>query len=220
MRPTPSPWDGEGLVPSCFVIFDLEPLSLSFDFVFCSKIFKSLSFHLDRLCHLAILCLDQHAHTLHHLESFLTISLHRLNIFEGRSYISEFFEHENVVMNLTSAGMRHHHLHLYIQRISLIGFPAQSVGSSNTNVLDLSCLLVLITGMSQSRQHGKSESDSYYLSDFLVNSFTRSSLIHSESHHRFFPVDTSLIHKESRKSPTKSLFDAGSSRISIRHYEY
>ncbi|GJS13251.1 ribonuclease H-like domain-containing protein [Tanacetum coccineum] len=78
------------LVPSCFVIFDLEPLSLSFDFVFCSKIFKSLSFRLDRLCHLAILCLDQHAHTLHHLESLLTISLDRLNIFEGRSCISEF----------------------------------------------------------------------------------------------------------------------------------
>ncbi|GKC84925.1 hypothetical protein Tco_1140642, partial [Tanacetum coccineum] len=60
-------------------------------------------------------------------------------------------------------------------------FPAQSVGSSNTDVLDLPCLLVLITGTSQSRQH----------------------------------VDTSLIHIESRKSPTKSLFDAGSSRISI-----
>ncbi|GJX10846.1 hypothetical protein Tco_0200705 [Tanacetum coccineum] len=29
------------LVPLCFVIFDLEPLSLSFDFVFCSEIFKS-----------------------------------------------------------------------------------------------------------------------------------------------------------------------------------
>ncbi|GJX27237.1 hypothetical protein Tco_0233533, partial [Tanacetum coccineum] len=28
-------------------------------------------------------------------------------------------------------------------------------------------------------------------------------------------VDTSLIHIESRKSPTKSLFDVGSSRISI-----
>ncbi|GJX38331.1 hypothetical protein Tco_0251634 [Tanacetum coccineum] len=52
-----------------------------------------------------------------------------------------------------------------IQRISLTGFPAQSVGSSNTNVLDSPCLLVLITGTSQSRQHGKSESDSYYLSD-------------------------------------------------------
>ncbi|GJU16505.1 hypothetical protein Tco_1144471 [Tanacetum coccineum] len=81
---------GTLLVPSCFVIFDLEPLSLSFDFVFMSEIFKSLSFCLDRLCHLAILCLDQHAHTLHHLESLLTISLDRLDIFEGRSCISEF----------------------------------------------------------------------------------------------------------------------------------
>ncbi|GJR20474.1 hypothetical protein Tco_0969001 [Tanacetum coccineum] len=68
-----------------------------------------------------------------------------------------------------------------IQRISLTGFPAQSVGSSNTDVLDSPCLLVLITGMSQSRQH----------------------------------VITSLIHIESCKSPTKSLFDVGSSRISI-----
>ncbi|GJX09594.1 hypothetical protein Tco_0199453 [Tanacetum coccineum] len=48
---------------------------------------------------------------------------------------------------------------------SLTGFPAQSVGSSNTDVLDSPCLLVLITGTSQSRQHGKSESNSYYLSD-------------------------------------------------------
>nr|GEV23528.1 hypothetical protein [Tanacetum cinerariifolium] len=31
------------LVPSCFVIFDLEPFSLSFDFVFESEIFKSFS---------------------------------------------------------------------------------------------------------------------------------------------------------------------------------
>ncbi|GJV66783.1 reverse transcriptase domain-containing protein [Tanacetum coccineum] len=57
---------------------------------FSSEIFKSLSFHLDRLCHLEILCLDQHAHTLHHLEILLTISLDRLDIFEGRSCISEF----------------------------------------------------------------------------------------------------------------------------------
>ncbi|GJU30390.1 hypothetical protein Tco_1173979 [Tanacetum coccineum] len=68
-----------------------------------------------------------------------------------------------------------------IQRISLTGFPAQSIGSSNTDVLDSPCLLVLITGTSQSRQH----------------------------------VITSLIHIESCKSPTKSLFDVGSSRISI-----
>ncbi|GJY58980.1 hypothetical protein Tco_0458872, partial [Tanacetum coccineum] len=40
-----------------------------------------------------------------------------------------------------------------IPKVSLTGFPAQSVGSSNTYVLDLPCLLVLITGTSQSRQH-------------------------------------------------------------------
>ncbi|GJS30044.1 hypothetical protein Tco_0490664 [Tanacetum coccineum] len=136
--------ESDRLVPSCFVIFDLEPLSLSFDFVFRSKIFKSLS----------------------------------LFVFN--------FEHEHVVMNPTLAGMRHHRLHLYIQRISLTGFPAQSVGSSNTDVLDLPCLLVHITGMSQSRQH----------------------------------VDTSLIHIESRKSPTAVLFDDDTGRISIRHCEY
>ncbi|GJU91110.1 hypothetical protein Tco_1303533, partial [Tanacetum coccineum] len=64
------------IVPSCYVIFELEPFLFDFDFNF--KIFKSLSFSLDRLCHLAILCLDQHAHTLHHLESLLTISLDNL----------------------------------------------------------------------------------------------------------------------------------------------
>ncbi|GKB51987.1 hypothetical protein Tco_0902740 [Tanacetum coccineum] len=39
------------------------------------------------------------------------------------------------------------------QRSREIGFPAQSVGSSNTDVLDSPCLLVLITETSQSRQH-------------------------------------------------------------------
>ncbi|GKE30022.1 hypothetical protein Tco_1445406 [Tanacetum coccineum] len=68
------------LVPSCFMIFDLEPLSLSFDFVFTFEIFKSFSFSLDRLCHLAILYLDQHAHTSYLFESLLTISLDRLDI--------------------------------------------------------------------------------------------------------------------------------------------
>nr|GEV03236.1 hypothetical protein [Tanacetum cinerariifolium] len=39
-------------------------------------------------------------------------------------------------------------------RTSLTGFPDQSVGSSNINVLDSPCLLVLNTETSQSRQHG------------------------------------------------------------------
>ncbi|GJT81728.1 hypothetical protein Tco_1056070 [Tanacetum coccineum] len=120
------------LVPSCFGIFDLEPLSLSFDFVFTSEIFKSLSFSLDRLCRLAILCLDQHAHTLHHLESLLTISLDRLDILK-----EDLFEHEHVVMNPTSAGMGYRH-HRITCKFTL-GFAA--------------ALAVLVTGASQSRQH-------------------------------------------------------------------
>ncbi|GJR89432.1 reverse transcriptase domain-containing protein [Tanacetum coccineum] len=67
------------------------------------------------------------------------------------------------------------------------GFPAQSVGSSNTDVLDSPCLLVLITGTSQSRQHVITSFDSY---------------------------------RNQYKSPTKSLFDVGSSRISIFTVQY
>nr|GEX22616.1 NADPH:adrenodoxin oxidoreductase, mitochondrial [Tanacetum cinerariifolium] len=48
---------------------------------------------------------------------------------------------------------------------TLKGFPAQSIRSSNAIALDSPYLLVFITNTSQSRQHGKSESDSYYLSD-------------------------------------------------------
>nr|GEY62539.1 integrase, catalytic region, zinc finger, CCHC-type, peptidase aspartic, catalytic [Tanacetum cinerariifolium] len=44
-------------------------------------------------------------------------------------------------------------------------FPAQSVRSSDAIALDSPYLFVLITGTSQSRQHDKSESDSYYLSE-------------------------------------------------------
>ncbi|GJX48560.1 hypothetical protein Tco_0273750 [Tanacetum coccineum] len=131
------------LVPSCFAIFDLKPLTLSLDFVLMYEIFKSLSFRLDHLCHLAILCLDQHAHTLHHLESLLTISLDRLDILK-----EDLFDHEHV-----------------IQRISLTGFPAQIVRPSNAVALDSPYLLVLNTRTSQSRQYDMSESDSYYLSD-------------------------------------------------------
>ncbi|GJR32934.1 hypothetical protein Tco_1109166 [Tanacetum coccineum] len=98
------------LVPSFFTIFDLDPLTLSLDFVLMYEIFKSLSFRLDRLCCLAILCLDQHAHTLHHLESLLIISLDRLDILK-----EDLFEHEHMVVNPTPAGMRHHHLHLYMK---------------------------------------------------------------------------------------------------------
>nr|GEZ68273.1 hypothetical protein [Tanacetum cinerariifolium] len=54
-----------------------------------------------------------------------------------------------------------------------------------------------------------SESDSYYLSDLSrqFNILDRNR----------YPVDTSLIHIESRKSPTAELFDVDSGRIFIHH---
>ncbi|GJR27594.1 hypothetical protein Tco_1103826 [Tanacetum coccineum] len=48
----------------------------------------------------------------------------------------------------------------------------------------------------------------------IVTIFLIESSIHILDHYRY-PVDTSLIHIEYRKTPTKSLFDVGSSRISI-----
>ncbi|GJU42872.1 hypothetical protein Tco_1195829 [Tanacetum coccineum] len=97
-----APQDELQLVPSCFVIFDLEPLSLSFDF---------------------------------------------------------------------------------IQETLLGRIPAQSVGSSNTYVLDFTMLALFSLPERHNRQH----------------------------------VDTSLIHIESRKSPTAVLFDDDTGRISICH---
>ncbi|GJY77893.1 hypothetical protein Tco_0483694 [Tanacetum coccineum] len=78
----------------------------------------------------------------------------------------------------------------WIEAATKSGKPA-SIGRIQEESPDrfATALAVLVTRASQSRQH--------------------------KSHHRFFPVDTSLIHIESRKSPTKSLFDVGSRRISI-----
>nr|GEW72729.1 putative ribonuclease H-like domain-containing protein [Tanacetum cinerariifolium] len=53
----------------------------------------------------------------------------------------------------------------------------------------------------------------------IVTIFLIESSIHIQDQNRY-PVDTSLIHLESRKSPTAELFDVDSERISIRHYEY
>ncbi|GJT45934.1 hypothetical protein Tco_0954649 [Tanacetum coccineum] len=67
-----------------------------------------------------------------------------------------------------------------------------NIEMADENLGFAAALAVLVTGASQSRQH--------------------------ESHHRFFPVDTSLIHIESRKSPNINepfVVDVGSRWISI-----
>ncbi|GJR03020.1 hypothetical protein Tco_0526004 [Tanacetum coccineum] len=72
------------LVSSCLVIFDLEPLSLSFDFVFCSEIFKSFSLISLPPCvltNMLILCITRK----------LSINLPPSLVSEERSLISEFY---------------------------------------------------------------------------------------------------------------------------------
>ncbi|GJV85723.1 hypothetical protein Tco_1525621 [Tanacetum coccineum] len=108
-------------------------------------------------------------------------------------------EHEHEVLNLDSTGTRLQRCHLYLKinvsdkqliqfkRISLTGFQAQSVKSSNAIALD---------------------------SLYLLFSLPERLKADNTDHYRY-PVDTSLIHIESRKPPTKSLFDVDSSRISI-----
>ncbi|GJT99413.1 hypothetical protein Tco_1109752 [Tanacetum coccineum] len=97
-------------------------------------------------------------------------------------------DHEHEVLNLDSAGMRLERLHLYLKidiqfrRISLTGFPAQSVRSSNAITLDSPYLLVLITRTSQSRQHESSKSPTVELLDV---DFGRISIItvHTKEYH-------------------------------------
>ncbi|GKF82046.1 hypothetical protein Tco_0243702, partial [Tanacetum coccineum] len=83
-------------------------------------------------------------------------------------------------------------------RTSLTGFPAQSIRSSNAIALDSPYLLV----------------DNTVKVNQIVTIFLIESSIHILDQNRY-PVDTSLIPLESRKSPTKSLFDVSSRRISI-----
>ncbi|GJR50996.1 hypothetical protein Tco_1401517 [Tanacetum coccineum] len=105
---------------------------------------------------------------LHHLLDLNHLDLTFLIIFFGSTLLMLTdglleLEYEYVVMNPTSLvaitiGSPFYCINIvpvimYIQRISLTGFPAQCVGSSNTDVLESPCLLVLITGTSQSRQH-------------------------------------------------------------------
>ncbi|GKC60721.1 hypothetical protein Tco_1088319, partial [Tanacetum coccineum] len=76
------------LAPSCCVIFDLEGL-WSFEFVLSSKIFKSYPcLTLSSLPSYDLVSCCQHAHTLHHVEILLSISLDNLcidnlDIFKG-----------------------------------------------------------------------------------------------------------------------------------------
>ncbi|GJY65463.1 hypothetical protein Tco_0467701 [Tanacetum coccineum] len=55
---------------------------------------------LDRLCRLAILCLNQHAHTLHHLESLLTISIDN-HCLDNLDILKEDLEYQSLRKSLS-----------------------------------------------------------------------------------------------------------------------
>ncbi|GJU23432.1 hypothetical protein Tco_1156774 [Tanacetum coccineum] len=67
--------------------------------------------------------------------------------------------------NLSMAGQTLLLRYIQFRRISLTGFPPQSVRSSNAVVLDSPYLLVLITETSQSRQHESRKSPTTELFD-------------------------------------------------------
>ncbi|GJR48054.1 hypothetical protein Tco_1316157 [Tanacetum coccineum] len=163
------------LVSSCCVIFNLEPLLLSFDFVFSFEIFNRFLVCLCRLCHLVILFLDQHAHSLHHLESLLTISLDNLCL-DNLDIFKEDLEYHNYG-SLYSKNL----LDRVSSCTSLLSLPERLKADNTIRVIESSIHLL--------------DQNPY-------------------------PVDTRLIHIESRKSPTAVLFDDDTGRISIRLCEY
>nr|GEU67002.1 uncharacterized mitochondrial protein AtMg00810-like [Tanacetum cinerariifolium] len=88
--------------------------------------------------------------------------LHHSSINNSAS-LSNKFGKSYFIVKFGISGLLHHVVTTIADRIR--GFPVQSVRSSNVEELDSPYLLVLFIGTSQSRQHSKSESDSYYLSD-------------------------------------------------------
>ncbi|GJY01472.1 hypothetical protein Tco_0359624 [Tanacetum coccineum] len=105
----------------------------------------------------SILCLDQHAHTLHHLESLLTISLDTLDI------LKEDLVYQSL-RNWNGIPPPPYNLQVYVSDNQQI-YVDESVFVTSSNKGFAAALAVLVTGVSQSRQHSKSESNSYYLSD-------------------------------------------------------
>ncbi|GJZ99052.1 hypothetical protein Tco_0671603 [Tanacetum coccineum] len=66
------------LVPSCLINYDIEPLSLDHELLEIINLASSLDHLCNPLPYCDLVSLDQHAHTLCHLESCLAISLDNL----------------------------------------------------------------------------------------------------------------------------------------------
>ncbi|GJR02043.1 hypothetical protein Tco_0525027 [Tanacetum coccineum] len=110
-------------------------------------------------------------------------------------------------------------LSLFIIRTSLTGFLDLSVRSSDADALDSANLIVLLTGHLKA---GFLINSIATIKTLTVNQLVAILLIELSIHlldQNRYLVDTSLIHIESRKSPTAVMFDDDTGRISIRHCE-
>ncbi|GKA50772.1 hypothetical protein Tco_0743845 [Tanacetum coccineum] len=97
---------------------------------------------------------------------------------------------------------------IQFRRTSLTGFPGQSIRSSNAGFA-IRFTEAMVVSLPE-----RLKADNTVRVNQRVTIFFIESSIHMLDQNRY-PVDTSLIRIKSRKSPTKSLFNVGSRRISI-----
>ncbi|GJQ95747.1 zinc finger, CCHC-type containing protein [Tanacetum coccineum] len=163
--------------PMDFVILDIEeeecmPLILGTPFLTTAK--AEIKFDKGRMTIRAGNCKIRIVRTLKHpskikekikrdLDPITPVNLVNRRILEWEERIKNHQEKE-MGLNKWRSKFEHEHV-VQFRRTSMTGFPAQNVRSSNADALDSLYLLVLVIGTSQSKQHDKSESDSYYLSD-------------------------------------------------------
>ncbi|GJY47593.1 hypothetical protein Tco_0436656 [Tanacetum coccineum] len=162
-----------------------------------SNTLRSLNLYPGILCHLAILCLYPHAH---YIESLLTISLNIDLILDLLSILSLMFFEEVLVHQSSQKTLTYMLLPL--------GKPA-CIGRIQKNLLDRVLQLHYPFLLPE-----RLKADNTIRVNQIVTIFMIESSIHLLDQNRY-PVDTSLIHIESRKSPTAELFNVDSRRTSI-----
>ncbi|GKD23946.1 hypothetical protein Tco_1225649 [Tanacetum coccineum] len=137
-----------------------------------------------------LVSLYQHAHTMHHLESLLTISPDNLCL-DNLDIFKEDLENQSLRRTLVTF------TRAFIMSLSL--------SIEHEHAIHRTCLFSLSERL---------KVDNTIRVNQLVTILLIESSIHLLDQNRY-PVITSLIHIESRKSPTAELFDVDSGRISI-----
>nr|GEW50499.1 serine/threonine protein kinase SRPK1 [Tanacetum cinerariifolium] len=156
------------------------------------------------LCRLAFLCHHPHAHD---LESLLTISPSTYALSLDRFNKNVSFEEEVVYQRLRKT------LTYVLELSSCVYLDDRACGVLNFDSAGVrfSFRRTSLTGF---------PAQSISSSNTIALDSPNLLVLYTEASQSRQHVDTSLIHLESRKSPTAELFDVDSGRISIHHREY